>query len=642
MDLQRIRLRSGEFPSDEVEEPGGPIDSAPASVGALGGGRLPWPCQPLLHRPNGTVSHGSHALRHMLTALSLAPLRWAHLNSLAEQQIYVPDHRRYSRGGSFWVFQWQKDLVPESQAPWFHETLRTLDLLRHHAEGLMASEALPVDLDVMQSDGLLASRALLWASFADEDVSAIAESAGFTGAGEAGGTACSPTAAAVALLGPKGPGRALAAELMECPKSQATAWASFWWRVAFAARPRCDAAFVHRFLHRRGAVTTRSVARRQLGLCESQTLSSFLPDVEIHVLGAFAEVEDGCVFMETVMHVASRDGCFITQAGSNLRTVPESFSSSWRGSLANQEADVECSSASAFGTDVVVRCAFPAEDQRLLLRLETGDWKSPDIPFCDLKQEGQRHLTVCTGVMFNAGQRLAGSSLLQQWLTYHQAIGVDHFALYDSDGSAAPMLDQWRRGPWGTAQVSYFPFWPEKLSSKLASISRLAHCRHCLSVLAEAHCLWSQRGRSDWVITLHSFDAYLTPVPGQRLHPVLEHLEQKREEIGTVPLSMMDYGGQINPNSSWLIGRYLHRAMAPVRVLAEIGRGNPRDDCWLNHPGVTLKNPLNVWGVYDHYARSSPGALDVEVPWQLLRVNHYARGLALQVGQIDGRIGVLP
>ena len=32
------------------------------------------------------------------------------------------------------------------------------------------------------------------------------------------------------------------------------------------------------------------------------------------VLGAFAEVEDGCVFMETVMHVASRDrglGCWM-------------------------------------------------------------------------------------------------------------------------------------------------------------------------------------------------------------------------------------------------------------------------------------------------------------------------------------------
>eukprot|EP00435_Cladocopium_sp_Y103_P051102 s411_g15.t1 len=274
MDLQRIRLRSGEFPSDEVEEPGGPIDSAPASVGALGGGPLPWPCQAPLHRPNRTVSHGSHALRHMLTALSLAPLRWAHINSLAEQQIYVPDHRRYSRGGSFWVFQWQKDLVPESQAPWFHETLRTLDLLRHHAEGPVAFEALPADVDGVQSDGLLASRALLWASFADEDVKAIAQSAGE-------GTACSPTAAAAALLGPKGPGKALAAELMDCPKSQATAaaWASFWWQVAFAARPRCDAAFVHRFLHRRGVgVVTRGVSRR-LALCESQTLSTMAPRI---------------------------------------------------------------------------------------------------------------------------------------------------------------------------------------------------------------------------------------------------------------------------------------------------------------------------------------------------------------------------
>ena len=45
------------------------------------------------------------------------------------------------------------------QAPWLHDTLRTLDLLRQHAEGLVglgALEALPADLDVMGdgSDGL--------------------------------------------------------------------------------------------------------------------------------------------------------------------------------------------------------------------------------------------------------------------------------------------------------------------------------------------------------------------------------------------------------------------------------------------------------------------------------------------------------
>lgn len=41
--------------------------------------------------------------------------------------------------------------------------------------------------------------------------------------------------------------------------------------------------------------------------------------------------------------------------------------------------------------------------------------------------------------------------------------------------------------------------------------------------------------------------------------------------------------------------------MAPVRVLAEIGRGNPREDCWLNHPGVTMKNPLNdPWTIHGY------------------------------------------
>ncbi|CAK8997191.1 Uncharacterized protein SCF082_LOCUS5116 [Durusdinium trenchii] len=361
-------------------------------------------------------------------------------------------------------------------------------------------------------------------------------------------------------------------------------------------------------------------------MLETIMTSAFMRDVEIHVLGAFAEAEDQCLFLDLVMHVTSRDQCYITQSGSNLRTVPASFSRAWYGRLGEGEWS-DCSSASAFGTDVVVRCAFSVDEptiggEELVVKLETGDWKAPDIPLCKLQSEGhQFRLTVCSGVMFNAGQQMAGSSLLQQWLAYHQAMGVDHFALYDSDGSAAEIQQVFSVS--ADAQVSYFPLWPSHLSEKLGTISRTEHCRHCLSVVAEAHCLWSQRGRSDWVITLHSFDAYLAPAPGHRLDVVLNHLESKRHEIGTVPLAMLDFGGAVNSNSSWLVERYQHRAFEPVRVLAEIGRGNPRDECWLNHPGVTMKNPLNVWGVYDHYARSIFGAIDVEVPWQLLRVNHY-------------------
>ena len=44
-----------------VEEPSLHIDTP--AVGGLGGGSLPWPCEPRLHRPN--ASFESHALRQL-------------------------------------------------------------------------------------------------------------------------------------------------------------------------------------------------------------------------------------------------------------------------------------------------------------------------------------------------------------------------------------------------------------------------------------------------------------------------------------------------------------------------------------------------------------------------------------------------
>jgi len=142
-------------------------------------------------------------------------------------------------------------------------------------------------------------------------------------------------------------------------------------------------------------------------------------------------------------------------------------------------------------------------------------------------------------------------------------------------------------------------------------------------------------------VTLHSFDTYLAVNPGfvntaralggststalssrASVTAPLLSLEPLRSKVGTVAVSMLDYGGPPQ-NCSLLIGRFQHRVPGPVRVLAAIGRGNPRADSWLNHPGATLKNPENVWGVYDHYARSRPGFNDVEMPFEVLRVNHY-------------------
>merc|ERR1740123_415480 len=65
-----------------------------------------------------------------------------------------------------------------------------------------------------------------------------------------------------------------------------------------------------------------------------------------------------------------------------------------------------------------------------------------------------------------------------------------------------------------TGVVEYFPYWPRRLSKKLGGISDSPHCRHCVSAQAEVHCLWASRGLSRWVVTLHSFDAYLAVNPG--------------------------------------------------------------------------------------------------------------------------------
>eukprot|EP00913_Durusdinium_trenchii_P002593 g2399.t1 len=104
--------------------------------------------------------------RQALTVLAVAPIRWANLLNLAEEFLYVPDHRRYSRGGSFWVFHWQQEFL-ETEA-WFDETLQMLDLLRRHADGEtidLETYSPTVDVETGVVEGLSSARALFWRKF---------------------------------------------------------------------------------------------------------------------------------------------------------------------------------------------------------------------------------------------------------------------------------------------------------------------------------------------------------------------------------------------------------------------------------------------------------------------------------------------
>ncbi|CAK0890437.1 unnamed protein product, partial [Prorocentrum cordatum] len=105
------------------------------------------------------------------------------------------------------------------------------------------------------------------------------------------------------------------------------------------------------------------------------------------------------------------------------------------------------------------------------------------------------------------------AELVRQWLEYHRLVGFDRFVVYDLDGSLAEAVAPFVRDGF----VIYVPRWPEELSPGACSALHRAAppgrgeppwARYCTQTQAEAHCVWSLRGRARWAMLLHSFDAY--------------------------------------------------------------------------------------------------------------------------------------
>lgn len=375
-----------------------------------------------------------------------------------------------------------------------------------------------------------------------------------------------------------------------------------------------------------------------------------------HILSVAASTfrhgSSSCLVFEIDMFMSSEDECHVTQAGSTMRSVPNAFMTTWmcrlRGAGGRRPPASEASVVSHFGVHSSLRCAFVLDDDAVGLDRATLDLESPigriaDINLCQGRCAGgaavgpapppQRHITVCTGVLYDldAAAGPGETPLLLQWLEYHLLVGVSHFYIYDADASGARLLAPYiARG-----LVTYFPRWPASLSAKLGRVVR--DCRGCLNMQMNAHCVARSRGRSRWALLLHGFDSYLASGSGRPsgasfwsagrpsdvlLASVLSVLDRAWEQIGTVALSMLDFGGPPT-NASWLIGRYLFRQAGPVMFTHELARGASRVGSWLNHFGAIMLNPNNVLGALDHFGRSRPGATDVEVPWEFLRVNHY-------------------
>ncbi|CAE8657451.1 unnamed protein product, partial [Polarella glacialis] len=217
-------------------------------------------------------------------------------------------------------------------------------------------------------------------------------------------------------------------------------------------------------------------------------------------------------------------------------------------------------------------------------------------------------------------------------------IGVDHFVLYDRDGSLqrSGVLEPYILSGF----VTYFPRFP---GWALSRHHDLVHAGPGLpshaapDAQAATHCLFSQRGVSEWVAFLHSPDEYLSSSRGLRnVHrELLGPLRPlRRQGLAALDVSALYFTrtssdlraadgtptGPMRP-SPWLFGRYVWRASAPL----ELNNWGSTVAGFLNRFGSPIVAPDRVDELVSaHYPRPAPGTLILDdVPQDFVRANHY-------------------
>eukprot|EP00928_Gymnodinium_smaydae_P017687 TRINITY_DN16768_c0_g2_i2.p1 TRINITY_DN16768_c0_g2~~TRINITY_DN16768_c0_g2_i2.p1 ORF type:complete len:830 (+),score=100.44 TRINITY_DN16768_c0_g2_i2:27-2492(+) len=353
------------------------------------------------------------------------------------------------------------------------------------------------------------------------------------------------------------------------------------------------------------------------------------------------------------------------------RSLPRFPLLDWRCTF-SEESFSRGAAASHYGTEVVLRCPLPAGAARRLslpralpsrqpvmevmfsAEGEASWGTSVPLKLC-LRQErrlsyswrwggslagawgrSQWGVVGCSAPMWLAQPEKHGD-LVRQWLAYHQLIGFDRFVVYDLDGSLAEAVEPFVQNGF----VEYIDRWPERLSpgacgallsatepatGATANPRDEAARYYCTQTQAEAHCVWNMRGRADWAMLLHSFDAYAGAGDGFRhgVRPLLKRLEPLRAEAAVLAVQRLDFGGQAT-SADAVVSRFVWRQRAPlilrgrIRGALDTQTGAQAHD----HPGAVLVNPWNTWSLLTHWGRGRPGTIHLTLSSDVLRLNHY-------------------
>ncbi|CAJ1355245.1 unnamed protein product [Effrenium voratum] len=211
-------------------------------------------------------------------------------------------------------------------------------------------------------------------------------------------------------------------------------------------------------------------------------------------------------------------------------------------------------------------CRLPRKPKNIELRLiDPMIWATPLTLMLRPERATRYSCAICPQPLYRLE---SNQQLLEDWLQYHQRMGVQHWTIYDLDGSGAPFLAN-RSG------IEFISNLPEILGSpRLAEGNRWNPI--CLEAIALTQCFWRYRGRSDLVFVLHSFDEFLMSGKHQqnglpRFKSAIAH-----ENATVFRLPAVNYGGpsesspHLPARFRWHTGKlYWHVAAAqPDHVLA--------------------------------------------------------------------------
>eukprot|EP00435_Cladocopium_sp_Y103_P002749 s996_g1.t1 len=297
------------------------------------------------------------------------------------------------------------------------------------------------------------------------------------------------------------------------------------------------------------------VVKRDLGLGGRLEATVSLGDRGLGSDVDLVDLEDGSAWeVELSLFVAPKDPCVLVDGQRLFQTHPQSYLTQWSCSMEDGTLAVSQGVVSYSGTVALLRCRFaavPSRRQPVTLTvsstveaLRAAGWSLSGLRLCPFqplepvvptpgpsRSPYARKLVVCSEVLYGL-KGTYKSALVRHWLEYHRLIGVDHFVIYDRDGSLE--VDGVLQPYILNGYVTYFPRFSyfalseqhDAVHAKLGLPSAAAP-----DAQAASHCLFMQRGLAEWVSFLHSPDEYLSNERGLRhVEEVLGFLRPLREK----------------------------------------------------------------------------------------------------------------